>query len=366
MDPRNYKRHIAKVCGAWKWQTQDMLSSNTLGCITQSGHCEAQTDKYMGAVHSCFTTEYHQAGVGCYIYRTLPLFTSYSLFLSSHQKHCSGLLHLWWIPSPEPFHCSHTNFPMLYFAICCQKHFLHTPLQPEGEGKVTHWGIVYSLGNFIFTCCFLPHSQLPQQLLWNTSQPFPSGQVAQHARGFSDSTPAQRRRGWCSASLRRALWYLRNKTRFNESFLNSSEQHMSAEAVQLLTMNSPVWLHLLPEHRQAVVAQHSCIQRIDSLPGVGRGMRCLTMILYSYTRRQKTNCTSVSLSLWFKQEDEQVTKPIRTVITNNINIMISSKNRYIIQEMNVKSCAEWSNWTPKQHWSRVNAVCETSAQTCQL
>lgn len=44
-------------------------------------------------------------------------------------------------------------------------------------------------------------------------------------------------------------------------------------------MDSPVWLHLLPEHRQVVVTKNSCIESIDALPWVSRGVRGLAVVL---------------------------------------------------------------------------------------
>lgn len=44
-------------------------------------------------------------------------------------------------------------------------------------------------------------------------------------------------------------------------------------------MNSPVRLHLLPEHRQVVVTKYGCIQSVDALPRVSRGVRGLAVVL---------------------------------------------------------------------------------------
>lgn len=52
---------------------------------------------------------------------------------------------------------------------------------------------------------------------------------------------------------------------------------------RLLTMDSPVWFHLLPQHGQVVVAQHSCVQRVDTSPWVARSMSGLTVVLDGYT-----------------------------------------------------------------------------------
>lgn len=60
------------------------------------------------------------------------------------------------------------------------------------------------------------------------------------------------------------------------------------EEQRFLTVNSPVRLHLLSEYRQVVVAQHGCVQSVDALPRVTRGMRCLTVVLYGDTAKQET------------------------------------------------------------------------------
>lgn len=88
------------------------------------------------------------------------------------------------------------------------------------------------------------------------------------------------------------------KTSFNPSALNPfRETNQSPEGHQLLTMYSPVWLHLLSEHGQVVVTQHCCIQCTDALPG----MRVFTMILYSYTGKQEGKLTLVSASITRKR-----------------------------------------------------------------
>lgn len=70
-------------------------------------------------------------------------------------------------------------------------------------------------------------------------------------------------------------------------------------------MHSPVWLHLLPQHRQVIVAQHRSIQGIDPLPGVGWGMRRLTMILYSDAEKHKTITLLSLLSLLVRPLQER-------------------------------------------------------------
>lgn len=61
--------------------------------------------------------------------------------------------------------------------------------------------------------------------------------------------------------------------------------------VQLLTVDSPVWPHLPSEHGQVVVEQHGCVQSVDTLPWVGRGMRSLTVVLSGHTGEIQTQTT---------------------------------------------------------------------------
>lgn len=61
----------------------------------------------------------------------------------------------------------------------------------------------------------------------------------------------------------------------------------TTEEQRFLTVNSPVRLHLLSEYRQVVVAQHGCVQSVDALPRVTRGMRGLAVVLYGDTDKQE-------------------------------------------------------------------------------